>query len=564
MEKIKINPLGQWDVEQPIEDLGKNDDSIPKVEGMVTQVAPQKGSLAEQEPYSKRLPSHSDMSKPMRVDEKKQVTINDKPYEHRVIDLGNNHTWHMLRDQRFNNEVAHILTAKNGDVNHIRAAHGSIHPNFLVALRDSVMSDPKHKFEGPIELDASKHMEKGWEDHNKDLVHGLVPDRTIVAPPSGTITKWLSFAGRKGDNSPRVLAKEAVHSLDHERDWNPKEGGGTAEESYFDHPTFNTAHREGAYSKLAHDFFGMGDYVPKTAVFRHPLSDKTWSAQEFIPGGKHIDDDTNLQSQFAHMNGTGDLPKLALMNTILGNRDRHGGNMMFDKDNKVKLVDNGLSFDYNNVVSGKMPAYVEHHSGTGKPQQLTNEEVPEDTRKWLRGLKGDELHDHLIKMGAPPQVAKIAKERLELAQNWDKSTAGKKQELDENTLGHLIRRVIMPHKLNPAEESETLTPDKNSQLGSTVPVGSTTVKKSEDQLQPPNGELHVPDGKYRVMAKQFDQHGKHKGNRKIGNFEIEGNAVKRADGVAKDSLPSGKVGFDTAYRFHHSFNNGYTHVEKDQ
>ena len=169
--------------------------------------------------------------------------------------------------------------------------------------------------------------------------------------------------------------------------------------------SMNSARREALYHNMAHDVFGMGDYVPTTAAFEK--NGDEWSAQKMV-GGHHgvtgadsVTSKPNLTDKYKetlnHMHGTGDLHKLALMNNIMANQDRHSGNYMVDnKDPKIHLIDNGTAFDYGNVDNRFAPAYLLHANNELK---LDNSKLHPEAKKWLDSLDENKIKESMKSHG---------------------------------------------------------------------------------------------------------------------------------------------------------------------
>ena len=125
------------------------------------------------------------------------------------------HTYHVLSTSQDPEErgIAGIITGVAGGQRHIRGAFsGSFLPMWLEKLKGMIQSDPNYSYtEDPITLDQTKHAEKGWEQHNADLFHGLAPDVSVVPNDKKTATSWISFAAKPGESVPRAVAKEALN-----------------------------------------------------------------------------------------------------------------------------------------------------------------------------------------------------------------------------------------------------------------------------------------------------------------------------------------------------------------
>ena len=411
--------------------------TVPKEPGMVSQIKPKTGKLAQEaekgimagknlplQPYAQRFPHHAMGAQGsfMGIDNVKSEPVTGGLWHHHG-QIDENHTMHTLSREKnpTMKPLAGIITGKKGKTNFIRAAMSNVMGDeSLSLLKAKMMLDPKHHFQEPIELDAKKHAEDGWEGHNPHLIHGLVPDKTLQVPPT-SVSSWISFAGVKGDETPRVIAKEAIEKFP-TKDGGTREVENTKDDSYLAHPKFNSAHREAAYSKLADEFFHLGEYVPKATVFKHPLSGKTWSAAEFIPGATPITPESQAED-LKHLSDNGDIYKMAIMNGILANNDRHGNNLLKDASGKVHLIDHGLAFDYNHITTDILPWYI--HSENKKTGSVDHsrldDTVPESVHQWISDLDPMELQSQLSKMGAPHDTVNMAVKRLADVKSWSKA-----------------------------------------------------------------------------------------------------------------------------------------------
>jgi hypothetical protein len=160
----------------------------------------------------------------------------------------------------------------------------------------------------------------------------------------------------------------------------------------------DSAKREVLFHNMARDFFGMGKYVPTTAGFSH--GDDNYSAQKKVEGVSHpklVDQPTGKALQFenpnhaktiADLHDSGELHKLAIMDNIMGNHDRHRKNyMLSDKGPGLHLIDNGTSFDYvnfdpRNVSHFHESAKSDHINGMGKK----DDQLHPEAKKWLLNL----------------------------------------------------------------------------------------------------------------------------------------------------------------------------------
>jgi len=403
-------------------------------QGIVSQIKPQSGKFAEEgRSYKKRfsmkqIPERH--SNPYNVD----LTDADSIESHKIDDnhwhhigIKGNNKYHILSNDKnpYSRGLAGILTASNEGKNYIRSAFSDVDDDSSIdLLRSHIKAKPEHEYTDPIEIDATKHAEKGWENHHSDLIHGLVPDKTLQAPPN-TVSSFISFAGVKGDTTPRVVAKESLRNWERRAKPRPEKEPSLDEKaedhqesrkiSFFDSPQFSTAHREAAYAKLAHNIFNLGEYVPRTTVFRHPLSDRPWSAMEFIPGATPITPETR-DADLKHLKENGDLYKLAIMNMVLGNNDRHMNNILKDPSGRIHLIDHGLTFDYGNQVrTASIPKYIHDRHNN---YSLLDDDVPESVHHWLQSIDIPKLANSMHEMRIPHDIIMNASQRLADARGW--------------------------------------------------------------------------------------------------------------------------------------------------
>ncbi len=202
----------------------------------------------------------------------------------------------------------------------------------------------------------------------------------------------------------------------------------------------STAHNEALYHNLADQFFGLGQYIPPVALIKAPWvgpRDKPsksdyMSVMEAINEPSHWTR-THEQNEVLHqklMNG--DLDKLALMNSILGNTDRHANNYMFGNNDKdLYLIDHGFTIRGYKKASHTtgLPAYlssalqVGERKGTHRDVGTETDIRPihPDARKWLLDLDLDKLHKILIDHKTPENVIENIISRVRNMQTYAKN-----------------------------------------------------------------------------------------------------------------------------------------------
>lgn len=400
-------------------------------QGIVSQVMPWSGKLGltqspdKPTPYGRRFvfSQTADTTPSKMTDDalKENVTSKEVGNGHWYhVGTQGNHSYHYLSSNSDPQQkhIAGIITAKHEGKNYIRAAYSdSANDEHIDKLRQQINANPESAYEAPMALDSAKHMESVWQNHHPDLIHGLIPDKTLQAPPS-TISSWISFAGVDGDSTPRVVAKESLKHFDRDQTDKSRDKSHILNESkklsFFDDPNFTTAHREATYSKLAHEIFGLGQYVPKTTTFVHPLSKRAWSAMEFVRGATNVTADSR-EKDLKQITDNGDIYKLAIMNMIMGNSDRHLNNIIRDPSGNIHLIDHGLTFDYNDISTGLIPQYIDDKHGK---YSLLDETVPEHVHRWLWNLDMTAMANEMHRLGAPHDIIMNTAQRLSDARGW--------------------------------------------------------------------------------------------------------------------------------------------------
>ncbi len=321
------------------------------------------------------------------------------------------------------------------DHRHYFVVHPSRLPNFKAKDIAKIPRDRENFTyqvnDHPKDLDAKAIVDSavhGLPDLNTskeqhDLVHGLLLNNNPINAPAGAMTQ--DFLGvknsewRKNAQGKPVFVKAGT----------PGEAAHLGAES-----DSQQVRNEIAYHNLARDFFGMGMFVPTTAGFVHPQTQRLHAVVEGIPGAIHAHTEDHPGGFYPKvlkaLHQTGLLHQAAFMNAILGNSDRHQGNFMLTKapaDGKapLQLIDHGLSFidprDHYN-----MPVYLHDHlmhtnmedqpvdrvgrmnAATKKveyreergPHQFKNiDRIRPEASRWLMSLNPKELASQMKLMG---------------------------------------------------------------------------------------------------------------------------------------------------------------------
>ena len=193
--------------------------------------------------------------------------------------------------------------------------------------------------------------------------------------------------------------------------------------SHLSDKNFSSAHREPAFFEMS-KLFNLDHYVPESTLFRHPVTNSPWSAMKYVPGLERLP--PGEEDKLQPIKRSGDLHKIAIMDMVLGNNDRHKGNFMFDRGGKMHLIDNGLAFDYSHSTTGAFPGYAE---------SFKHDQVNEGVHNWLRGLDSAKMVDRLRQLGAPEAIVSTMSSRINQAKDWSNRSKDASQSL--NTLDTL-------------------------------------------------------------------------------------------------------------------------------
>jgi hypothetical protein len=227
-----------------------------------------------------------------------------------------------------------------------------------------------------------------------------------------------------------------------------------------------TAQREGLYHNAAH-VLGLGKYVPLTSVVqddtdpnRHGPNGNHYSIQEKIPNAEHYnEEDVKHQQILNDTRKSGDLDKITLMNTLLGNTDRHGNNFMVSPKG-MHLIDHGLSFDFQGQ-SGRdifRPRYYDHAYSKFKDptDDDTDMQVHPKAIEWLKNIKPEDMKSFFKKHKVHQDFSQPVMKALQHAQNVVNSNRG----IGMNSLRDAIKGVYkdFPYKGSQFDNSKRVKP----------------------------------------------------------------------------------------------------------
>jgi hypothetical protein len=249
----------------------------------------------------------------------------------------------------------------------------------------------------PSVVDSQKHGVGDFIHHQDihDLANGFDFGQNKTPATRGSLRRY-NFWAKNAEGKP-VFVKGA-----------PEEGG--LEESKM----------EGTYHNLARDFFGLGKYVPRTAVVNHPATGRQYAIIEHTGGTHHDPKMPSHRQTIADLSSNGELHKIALMDAVMANPDRHDHNYTLGPEG-LKLIDQGLS-----TTGGiyEVPHYLR------AAQQVTGQD-PKYTalhpaaQKWLQSLDPTEFELQLRRHGVDESKIHFVKSRLQAIQAAHKQDPSK-------------------------------------------------------------------------------------------------------------------------------------------
>jgi hypothetical protein len=178
------------------------------------------------------------------------------------------------------------------------------------------------------------------------------------------------------------------------------------------------------YYHLADQVFGMGKHVPPTNYFKHDELHNHFAgsglAHEGVQQGEHFQamemipkaktaltaSDAEWNKMHKHMMKNGDLHKLMMMDTILGNIDRHQGNFLIHPKGHIINIDNDLAFSHGKAVGA--PDYI-GDKGLEEP-------VHEEAANWIKGIDPKILVGKMLDQGHDPATIKRSVAALKMFQ----------------------------------------------------------------------------------------------------------------------------------------------------
>lgn len=259
-------------------------------------------------------------------------------------------------------------------------------------VRYRLYSHPHDPSAHPV-IDAEIHGRWNQSPEQKKLIHGLDLTKNMRAP----LRADTGGGNWKKTDSGLVYVKE---DADASQEGSPQ--------------------REVLYHNLAHSFFGLGNFIPTTAGAVDPSNGKMISVMAAVPDAEHM----HQTSDPAHMEvlarhaGTGDLDRIAIMDMVLGNADRHWGNWVYapHHEKRLQLIDHGGAFDYQNSPhEGELGL---HDLLRKRRPGVIDQNIHPEASKWALSLDPKQLAAQILgHTGVPQQFARHAAVSLAQLQN---------------------------------------------------------------------------------------------------------------------------------------------------
>jgi hypothetical protein len=322
------------------------------------------------------------------------------------------------------------LWQEDGDVEKaaLRAAGLDVSEELLAALRSllAIKSDGLHKSgditENQANVQPPRQVLPGTDTATRVAV---AVQRAFKAGDY----KLVNLGGKHSSNSAILKDPETG------RQYLMKPGsGGVGPAAGVHEEAASQARRESAYSHIAESIFGMGNFVPSSEML--VLDGKEWAAIDMLPlTFKNLDkvkkkDQQRVGRILNTYRQQGLLHRWAVMDYVLGNPDRHAGNLMVSPDDHLKLIDQGSafagpSFNPGADKSSFIPYYLrwtvstENFNQMDPQRQLShmpvlNEGADQELRQWIHGLEARHLEAELKRFG---MRADACLARLELVQS---------------------------------------------------------------------------------------------------------------------------------------------------
>lgn len=335
----------------------------------------------------------------------------------------------------------------------------------------------------------------------KKLVHGV--DLVNVKPSGEGWTGDVTVSGfGKNSKGEKVYVKGRMpKEIIHDRE---EDGGDPLGSEYED---LTTAQREGLYHNLA-NWMGMGKYVPTTAVVHDRTSSQSgpsgdhYSVMRLVPNATEYEEYNHQhQTTMNKLRDSGEIDKLALMNALLGNTDRHGSNYMMSPKG-IHMIDHGLTFDWHGK-SGRdiyLPRYYEHAYRQANMNPNGASEVHPEAIKWFQSLDPKQLQAYFKTHAKVP--AHIEKPLLAALQTAQKVVKSKKNGMSMKDLRETITDALATEAETHTEMEQVMIQDGYYRYYKIDP--ETELKSRRGLFRIENGELTILEDPKKILKNLFE------------------------------------------------------------
>lgn len=290
----------------------------------------------------------------------------------------------------------HHVQDEDGQVGRIHAKS----PSFRVNVEPRVNGMGLHL------VDATKHGAPGLSElpEQQELLHGLDLKREAMA----------RYEGQQKGMSKRDMPNETGWRQSHAGhiSWVKPASAMDSIVGVENRQGYSTAYREAAFHHLAKNFFKLGQHVPVTAAFHHPVTGEAYSAMKLVPGAEHYEPNSaEHNATLATLRHTGQLDKMALMDMILDHGDRHFGNFVLTPGEApyLHLIDNGLSMSGH----GDVPEFPGYWRTKDDPTDWAEQSLHPEAVAWAQKLNPEKLGRMMERLGVPEQQRGESVRRLQ-------------------------------------------------------------------------------------------------------------------------------------------------------
>jgi len=382
--------------------------------------------LQRSEDLAKVKIDHGNMGAP------KRIKLGEGANKGRIVDVANERTNSFDIEPKTNDlPIKGINTV--GKLTDVSGAQWNKDRKHTVVNEEMPPENGHHIFESKDTHPFMPHSAK-----QKKLIHGVDINK-IQHNRTGWTSVWaLSGVTKNAAGVPSIVKGRMPENIVKDEGMGPE------------YEKLTTAQREGLYHNLG-NMMGLGKYIPTTSVVydkvdrnRQGSAGNHYSVMEKIPGAKHYDGGEKHKAILDKTKAKGDIDKLAIMNMLLGNTDRHGGNWMVNPK-QLWMIDHGLTFDWHGQSGRSLitPNYFkeayrdEQNDSTGEDEDYDHIPAHPEAIKWLKELKPQDFKNFFKTHKVGPEFSRPLINALQSAQR-----------LVKQNKGHLSTMDIMDHIRN--------------------------------------------------------------------------------------------------------------------